>query len=162
MFIDFSNGIPIVFGYTTRLMPCTETEPFTIEPLIRVKCFTVNMWIRKYKHASFGLRNIYVLFLCYLLVILNYLPKVDGGRKNKKRKSASAAAEQSEAMERLSRVFGIDHAPLHSVRATPPQFMLELFNDITDAGGLNKKDGPYKASTIVSFPDRGIYFFSFF
>lgn len=82
---------------------------------------------------------------------MNFLPCVNGGKKEKKDK---AEVEETEAIERLSRVFGIEHVPDHNVRSTPPQFMLELYNDITDSGGLIKKDGPYNASTIVSFPDR--------
>ncbi|XP_053393409.1 bone morphogenetic protein 2-like [Mercenaria mercenaria] len=102
------------------------------------------MWIFK---APIGLTDFYVVVICYLLT----MTYVDGGKKNKGKKSQ---AEETEAMERLSRVFGIEHAPQHNVHSTPPQFMLELFNDITDSGGLIKKDGPYNASTIVSFPDR--------
>lgn len=72
----------------------------------------------------------------------------------KKKKDKKAEVEETEAIERLSRVFGIEHAPEHNVHSTPPQFMLTLFDDITDSGGLIKKDCPYNASTIVSFPDR--------
>lgn len=104
------------------------------------------MWIFK---AQLGQLDFYVFFICYLLTMMNLLPTAHGGKKNK-----NLEVEETEAIERLSRVFGIEHAPEHNVRATPPQFMLELFNDITDSGGLIKKDGPYNASTIVSFPDR--------
>ncbi|KAH3869140.1 hypothetical protein DPMN_032300, partial [Dreissena polymorpha] len=92
-----------------------------------------------------------VLSLCYLLTVFCLtIRAVDGKRK----KGPKGAVEETEAIERLSKVFGIEHAPQNNVGATPPQFMLELFNDITDAGGLIKKDGPYNASTVVSFPDR--------
>lgn len=115
------------------------------------------MWIFK---TNFGLTDIYVLLLCYLLVIFNLLPDPVSGartRKGKTKNSGKSDVEETEAIERLSKVFGIDHAPQHNVRSTPPQFMLQLFTDITDAGGLIKKDGPYNASTVVSFPDRGRY-----
>lgn len=98
-----------------------------------------------------GLWDIYILFVFYLCAILPLVRDADGGKKNKNKNSE---VEETEAIQRLSQVFGIEHAPQHDVRSTPPQFMLELFDDITDAGGLIKKDGPYNASTIVSFPDR--------
>ena len=114
------------------------------------------MWIFR---ANFGLTDIYVLGLCYLIIIFNLTPDAVAGartRKAKSKKSSSkSGVEETEAMERLSKVFGIEHAPEHNVHSTPPQFMLELFKDITDAGGLIRKDGPYNASTVVSFPDRG-------
>lgn len=90
--------------------------------------------------------------LIYILLILDCLPRGYGGRAGKAGKSEK---EQTEAIERLSRVFGIQHVPEHEFTKVPPQFMLELFNDITDVGGLIRKKGPYNASTIVSFPDRG-------
>lgn len=111
----------------------------------RSSAFRINMWIFK---APIGLSDIYVVMICYLLTMTN----VYGGKKSKGKK---ADVEETEAIERLSRVFGIEHAPEHNVHSTPPQFMLTLFDDITDSGGLIKKDCPYNASTIVSFPDRG-------
>lgn len=113
------------------------------------------MWISR---TNFGLTDIYVLMLCILLAMFNLMPGTVQGARTKRGKLKSSKknnVEETEAIERLSKVFGIDHAPQHSVRATPPQFMLELFNDITDSGGLIRKDGPYNASTVVSFPDRG-------
>lgn len=107
------------------------------------------MWILK---AQIGLWDIYIAVMCYVLTMISVLPHVDGGRKTKAKKPG---VEETDAIERLSRVFGMDHVPDHNVRSTPPQFMLELFKDITDSGGLIKKDGPYNASTVVSFPDRG-------
>ena len=83
---------------------------------------------------------------------MDCLPCGYGGRAGKKQKGEK---DQTEAIERLSRVFGIEHVPEHEFRKSPPQFMLELFNDITDVGGLIRKKGPYNASTVVSFPDRG-------
>jgi len=95
--------------------------------------------------------------MCFLLMtVFSLVPSVGAGRKSRDRKKGGGP-EEAEAIESLSRVFGIDHAPQGQVGATPPQFMLELFNDITDAGGLIKKGGPYNASTVVSFPDRGMY-----
>lgn len=107
---------------------------------------------------GFSHADIYVFMCLYLLAVLNFVsdPVAAGkNRKGKSRKSGKAGVEETEAIERLSEVFGIEHAPEHSVRSTPPQFMIELFNDITDSGGLIRKDGPYNASTVVSFPDRG-------
>ncbi|XP_052783655.1 bone morphogenetic protein 3-like [Mya arenaria] len=110
--------------------------------------------------ANFGFHNIQVLIMFGLLIVFTLILRVDCGKKNKDKgkKGGSAGGgdgpEETEAIERLSKVFGIEHAPQHMVGATPPQFMLELFNDITDSGGLIKKGGPYNASTVVSFPDR--------
>ena len=88
----------------------------------------------------------------FILLVMDCLHYGYGGRADKKQKGAQ---EQNEAIERLSRVFGIDHVPEHEFRKSPPQFMLELFKDTTDVGGLIRKKGPYNASTVVSFPDRG-------
>ena len=104
-------------------------------------------------------KNFYIC-LIYTLLILDCLPPGYGRRAGKKQKDEK---EQTEAIERLSRVFGIDHVPEHEFRKSPPQFMLELFKDITDVGGLIRKKGPYNASTVVSFPDRGMlitYFYT--
>ena len=83
---------------------------------------------------------------------MDCLPPGYGARVGKAGKSEK---EQTDAIERLSRVFGIDHVPEHEFIKAPPQFMLELFKDITDVGGLIRKKGPYNASTVVSFPDKG-------
>ena len=101
--------------------------------------------------------NISKLSVYYLILIITFSSRTNGARNVKD----EAAPGETDAIQRLSKVFGIDNVPRHSVKATPPQFMLELFNDITDYGGLIRKDGPYNASTIISFPDKGrssIYF----
>lgn len=121
----------------------------------RFRFTAITMWILR---VGFSHADIYVFMCLYLLAVLNFVsdPVAAGkNRKGKSRTSGKAGVEETEAIERLSEVFGIEHAPQHSVRSTPPQFMIELFNDITDSGGLIRKDGPYNASTVVSFPDRG-------
>ena len=102
---------------------------------------------------KFSYKNFNVC-LIFILLMMDCLPPGYGARTAK---AGKAEKEQTEAIERLSRVFGIDHVPEHEFSKAPPQFMLELFKDITDVGGLIRKKGPYNASTVVSFPDRGEY-----
>lgn len=65
--------------------------------------------------------------------------------------------DQSEAIRRLSRVFGIDRVPLHFRHRAPPQFMTELYRRVTDSGGLTKTYTPYHADTVRSLPDKSEY-----
>ena len=58
-------------------------------------------------------------------------------------------------LARLSQLFGIRRIPAHVVHGTPPQYMTELYDVVADTSGLTKAAGPYNASTVRSFPDRG-------
>ncbi|KAL3876227.1 hypothetical protein ACJMK2_034097, partial [Sinanodonta woodiana] len=64
------------------------------------------------------------------------------------------ATNQTDAIERLSQVFGIDRVPVKVFHRSPPQFMIELFKTLTDYGGITKQQSPYNADVIRSFPDR--------
>ena len=60
-----------------------------------------------------------------------------------------------DALARLSQVFGIARIPRHSIHRSPPQFMKEMYQDISGIGGLSRKAGPYNSNVIRSFPDKG-------
>ncbi|CAI9723379.1 morphogenetic 2-like [Octopus vulgaris] len=62
-----------------------------------------------------------------------------------------------DALERLSRVFGIRRLPSPdkvSPHMIAPEYMTQLYQSITDSGGLTKANSPYNADIIRSFPDR--------
>lgn len=61
----------------------------------------------------------------------------------------------NDAIDRLSRVFGISRVPVDFHHRAPPQYMVELFDSITDEGGLVKSKTPFDADVVRSFPDRG-------
>ncbi|XP_064626089.1 bone morphogenetic protein 7-like [Lineus longissimus] len=61
---------------------------------------------------------------------------------------------ESEAMNRLSQVFGMEKPPIKFHHRAPPQYMVELFNSITDDSGITKTKGPFDADVVRGFPDR--------
>lgn len=78
----------------------------------------------------------------------------------RKRRSLTADMSKSnmDALERLSRVFGIRRLPSPdkvSPHMIAPEYMTRLYQSITDSGGLTKANSPYNADIIRSFPDRG-------
>ncbi|ESP04061.1 hypothetical protein LOTGIDRAFT_110168 [Lottia gigantea] len=62
--------------------------------------------------------------------------------------------EPRDPIDRLSRLFGISKIPAKVIHRSPPQYMVELFKDVTDAGGLTKQQNPYNANIVRSFPDK--------
>ncbi|KAK6171140.1 hypothetical protein SNE40_019394 [Patella caerulea] len=66
----------------------------------------------------------------------------------------SDGSEPNDALNRLSRLFGISKIPAKVFHRSPPQYMVELFQDVTDAGGLTKRQNPYNANVVRSFPDK--------
>ncbi|XP_069123479.1 bone morphogenetic protein 7-like [Argopecten irradians] len=67
---------------------------------------------------------------------------------------STKSSNQTEVIERLSRFFGIDRVPARVIHKSPPQFMIDLYASITEPGGLVKRESPYRADVIRSFPDR--------
>ncbi|CAC5409587.1 Bone morphogenetic protein 4,Protein decapentaplegic,Bone morphogenetic protein 6,Bone morphogenetic protein 2-A,Growth/differentiation factor 3,Bone morphogenetic protein 2,Univin,Bone morphogenetic protein 3,Protein DVR-1,Derriere protein,Protein 60A,Bone morphogenetic protein 2-B [Mytilus coruscus] len=79
--------------------------------------------------------------------ILLYLGLLTEAKKRK-------VSNETYVIERLSNLFGIDKVPVRIFNRSPPQYMLDLYNSITDSGGLLKRDSPYHADVVRSFPDR--------
>lgn len=63
--------------------------------------------------------------------------------------------QKTEAIQRLSQVFGIDPTPRHPNHRSPPQYMTELYNAIAGRDGLTRTTSPFNADVVRSFPDRG-------
>ena len=66
-----------------------------------------------------------------------------------------------DALSRLSKVFGISRIPERSILRSPPQYMRDLYNTMTETGGLSKKSGPFNSNVIRSFPDKGMLYTDF-
>lgn len=84
--------------------------------------------------------------------ILIYLGLLTEAKKRK-------VSNETFVIERLSNLFGIDKVPVRIFNRSPPQYMLDLYNSITDSGGLLKRDSPYHADVVRSFPDRRKYYY---
>ncbi|GAB1598917.1 bone morphogenetic protein 7 [Argonauta hians] len=84
--------------------------------------------------------------------------KTDRGNIRKRRSLAQSIPNSDvDALERLSRVFGIHQLPSAdkvSPHLVAPEYMTQLYQSITDSGGLTKAKSPYNADIIRSFPDR--------
>lgn len=92
------------------------------------------------------------IWCTFLLLALH---TVGAGRTNPSRTQSPEGEGQTEAIQRLSRVFRIDRVPMRIFNRSPPQYMTELFKNITDRGGLMRMGSPYNANTVRSLPDRG-------
>lgn len=93
-----------------------------------------------------------VIFMCWFLILCACISV--SGKKQKNQKTISPSSNQTEVIQRLSNFFGIDRIPGRIFRKPPPDYMIDLYNSITDSGGLMKRESPYKADVIRSFPDR--------
>lgn len=93
-----------------------------------------------------------VIFMCWFLILCACTSV--SGKKQKNQKTVSPSSNQTEVIQRLSNFFGIDRIPGRIFRKPPPDYMIDLYNSITDSGGLMKRESPYKADVIRSFPDR--------
>lgn len=93
-----------------------------------------------------------VIFMCWFLILCACISV--SGKKQKNQKTVSPSSNQTEVIQRLSNFFGIDRIPGRIFRKPPPDYMIDLYNSITDSGGLMKRESPYKADVIRSFPDR--------
>lgn len=82
----------------------------------------------------------------FLYIMVTRIVGVDGLTKR---------SRPTDAIDRLSKVFGISKIPARIFHRSPPQYMTELYNSITETGGLTTKAGPYNADVVRSFPDKG-------
>ncbi|XP_043248029.1 bone morphogenetic protein 2-like [Colletes gigas] len=75
-------------------------------------------------------------------------------------------ARRDEALEKLQQVLGIrSHGEKTGRRKVPPQFMLELYNNVADPSGVTRGRNPYNAKVVRSFIERDtsmsrFYFFN--
>lgn len=95
--------------------------------------------------------------MCWFLILCECVPVAC--KKHGSRKAVPQSSNQTEVIQRLSNFFGIDRIPGRIFRKPPPDYMMDLYNSITDSGGLMKRESPYKADVIRSFPDRRKYHF---
>ncbi|XP_076174322.1 bone morphogenetic protein 2 [Ptiloglossa arizonensis] len=75
-------------------------------------------------------------------------------------------ALRDEALEKLQQVLGIrSHGEKTGRRKVPPQFMMELYNNVADPSGVTRGRNPYNAKVVRSFIERDtsmsrFYFFN--
>ncbi|KAF3420442.1 hypothetical protein E2986_12432 [Frieseomelitta varia] len=75
-------------------------------------------------------------------------------------------ANRDEALEKLQQVLGIrSHGEKTGRRKVPPQFMVELYNNVADPSGVTRGKNPYNAKVVRSFIERDttvsrLYFFN--
>ncbi|XP_076296717.1 bone morphogenetic protein 2 [Lasioglossum baleicum] len=75
-------------------------------------------------------------------------------------------ALRDEALEKLQQVLGIrSHGEKTGRRKVPPQFMVELYNNVADSSGVTRGRNPYNAKVVRSFIERDtsmsrFYFFN--
>ncbi|XP_076374341.1 bone morphogenetic protein 2 isoform X2 [Megalopta genalis] len=73
---------------------------------------------------------------------------------------------RDKALEKLQQVLGIrSHAEKTGRRKVPPQFMMELYNNVADSSGVTRGRNPYNAKVVRSFIERDtsmsrFYFFN--
>ncbi|CAK9830331.1 Bone morphogenetic protein 3 [Anthophora retusa] len=75
-------------------------------------------------------------------------------------------ARRDEVLQKLQEVLGIrSHGEKTGHRKVPPQFMLELYNNVADPSGVTRGRNPYNAKVVRSFIERDtsmsrFYFFN--
>jgi hypothetical protein len=116
--------------------------------------------------------NLYIVV--YFIWIVVSSTRVDGGpgntdrqRESQDRQTDPQASERvdkdvnplesypDEAIDKLSKVFGISRIPKHFRHGTPPEYMIELYNMVAYEDGITKQAAPYNANTVRGVPDGG-------
>lgn len=97
------------------------------------------------------LRKLSTKTIVIWLLNLSLLPSV----LNANRRNGDEEEERAEAIERLSQVFRLDKVPVLRHHRSPPQYMLELYNNVADNDGITKNKSPYGSDVVRGFPDRG-------
>ena len=100
---------------------------------------------------------------CFLLLGLSLFPTTSSAavlytephRSRSSSTDSSNTQVTSEAIERLSKVFGIDKPPIRIHHRAPPQYMVDLYNSIAYQSGITKHKTPYDADVVRGLPDRG-------
>ena len=97
--------------------------------------------------------------VCLVLLILLLCHGISGAGPSRETRNTPITESderfKSEAIARLSRVFGIDRLPVHSHHRTPPQYMVDLYKSVAYSNGITKTASPYDADIVRGFPDRG-------
>ena len=88
-----------------------------------------------------------------LTVLLNY---ASGGIKFGRRRPPGF---EKEAIERLSRVFGLDQVPANKHHRSPPEYMVNLYHSVAYDSGLTRLKSPYGSNVVRGFPDKGNFNF---
>ena len=69
------------------------------------------------------------------------------------------SAPDTDAVERLSKVFGIEKVPASGRLArhprSAPEYMVELYQNVAYNDGISKTSSPYEADVVRGMPDRG-------
>lgn len=55
----------------------------------------------------------------------------------------------------LSQAFGLSEPGVRRWHSEPPQYMLDLYNEVADVNGLTRIPGPYGATVIRAFSEKG-------
>ncbi|XP_061175171.1 bone morphogenetic protein 2-B-like [Saccostrea echinata] len=110
------------------------------------------IWIRMNGFFQTSSTRKRVIFMSWYLILCVCVPVAC--KKHKTQKVVPQSSNQTEVIQRLSNFFGIDRIPGRIFKRSPPDYMMDLYKSITDSGGLMKRESPYKADVIRSFPDR--------
>lgn len=89
----------------------------------------------------------------YSLLIL--LPGVFPGAKTSRVPEDTPDTYTDEAIQRLSRVFGIEKVPDDANHRSPPEYMVDLYNAVAYSDGITKTAAPYDADVVRGFADKG-------
>lgn len=55
----------------------------------------------------------------------------------------------------VPQAFGLSEPGVRHWHSEPPQYMLDLYNEVADANGLTRIPGPYGATIVRSFSEKG-------
>ncbi|KAK8376073.1 hypothetical protein O3P69_008654 [Scylla paramamosain] len=70
--------------------------------------------------------------------------------------SSPTLAQDSEVSpSQLLKAFGLSEPGVRRWHSEPPQYMLDLYNEVADANGLTRLPGPYGATIVRSFSEKG-------
>ncbi|XP_045112528.1 uncharacterized protein LOC123505374 [Portunus trituberculatus] len=69
--------------------------------------------------------------------------------------SSPTLAQDSEVSpSQLLKAFGLSEPGVRHWHSEPPQYMLDLYNEVADANGLTRVPGPYGATIVRSFSEK--------
>ncbi|XP_022243527.1 bone morphogenetic protein 2-like isoform X2 [Limulus polyphemus] len=98
-----------------------------------------------------------VLSVAFLLLLFMYLPRTALSRSVTSSYHPPDNGNDTNALNKLLQVFGMEHPGRRERHAAPPQFMLDLYNAIADSRGeVTRTANPYSAKIIRSFPDKDL------
>ena len=86
-----------------------------------------------------------------LVFVFSLLYKVDSLVEKSSRRSGLT----EEAISRLTQVFQIPKVPKVSHHRSPPEYMLDLYKQVTYSDGITKGANPFNADIVRGFSDKG-------